>query len=43
MSALKKAKPSAAKGSFIRKITVTSTMGPNKSRCERALSMEHEE
>lgn len=44
MSALKKAKPSAAKGSFIRKITVTSTMGPGiKVDVNRALSMEHEE
>lgn len=28
MDAIKKAKPSAAKGSYIRRITVTSTMGP---------------
>ncbi len=28
MEAIKKAKPSAAKGSYIRKITMTSTMGP---------------
>ena len=44
MSAIKKAKPSAAKGSFIRKITVTSTMGPGvKVDVNRALSMEREE
>jgi large subunit ribosomal protein L1 len=28
MDAIKKAKPSGAKGSYIRKVTVTSTMGP---------------
>ena len=44
MSAIKKAKPSAAKGVFIRKITVTSTMGPGvKIDVNRALSMEAEE
>jgi len=43
MSALKKAKPSAAKGVFIRKITVTSTMGPGvKVDVNRALSMDEE-
>lgn len=44
MTAIKKAKPSAAKGIFIRKITVTSTMGPGvKVDVNRALSMEKEE
>jgi len=28
MEAIKKAKPSGAKGSYVKKITVTSTMGP---------------
>jgi large subunit ribosomal protein L1 len=28
MEAVKKAKPAAAKGTYIRKITITSTMGP---------------
>jgi large subunit ribosomal protein L1 len=28
MDAIKKAKPSAAKGSYIRKVTVTTSMGP---------------
>jgi large subunit ribosomal protein L1 len=28
MDAVKKARPPAAKGTYIRKITVTSTMGP---------------
>jgi len=28
MDAIKKAKPAAAKGSYIRKVTVTTTMGP---------------
>ncbi len=28
MEAVKKAKPSGAKGSYVKKITVTSTMGP---------------
>ena len=28
MEAIKKAKPSAAKGTYLRHITVTSTMGP---------------
>jgi len=28
MEAIKKAKPAAAKGTYIRKITITSTMGP---------------
>jgi len=28
MEAVKKARPSAAKGSFIKRVTVTSTMGP---------------
>ena len=40
MNAIKKAKPAAAKGIFIRKITVTSTMGPAvKVDVNRALSM----
>jgi large subunit ribosomal protein L1 len=44
MGALKKAKPAAAKGIFIRKLTVTSTMGPGvKVDINRALSMEAEE
>ncbi len=44
MNAIKKAKPAAAKGIFIRKITVTSTMGPAvKVDVNRALSMEAEE
>jgi len=43
MSAIKKAKPSAAKGAFIRKITITSTMGPGvRVDVNRALSMEAE-
>ena len=28
MEAVKKAKPSGAKGSYVKKVTVTSTMGP---------------
>mgnify|MGYP000862301222 FL=1 len=44
MNAIKKAKPAAAKGIFIRKATVTSTMGPGvKLDINRTLSMEKEE
>jgi len=41
MDAIKKAKPSAAKGSYIRRITITSTMGPGiKVDANQAQSMQ---
>ena len=44
MEAIKKAKPSAAKGTYLRRITLASTMGPGvKVDPLRAQSMESEE
>jgi large subunit ribosomal protein L1 len=44
MDALKKAKPSAAKGAYIRHLTLTSTMGPGvKVDLNLAQSLEEEE
>jgi large subunit ribosomal protein L1 len=44
MDAIKKAKPSAAKGSYIRRITLTSTMGPGvKVDANLAQSMDSKE
>jgi len=41
MDAIRKAKPSAAKGTYIRRITMTSTMGPGiKVDANLAQSME---
>ena len=43
MTAVKRAKPAAAKGSYVRKIVVTSTMGPGvKVDANSALNMEKE-
>jgi len=44
MEAIKKARPSAAKGSYIRRVTVTSTMGPGiRVDANLAQSMENRE
>jgi large subunit ribosomal protein L1 len=44
MAAIRKAKPAAAKGTFVKKITVTATMGPGvKIDPNQALAMEKAE
>jgi large subunit ribosomal protein L1 len=44
MDAIKKAKPAAAKGTYIRRITLTTTMGPGiKVDATQAQSMEERE
>ena len=43
MDAIRKARPSAAKGSFIRRITITSTMGPGiRVDSNQALALDKE-
>jgi large subunit ribosomal protein L1 len=44
MDAIRKARPSAAKGSFIRRVTITSTMGPGvRVDSNQALALENKE
>jgi len=44
MDAIKKSKPPAAKGTYVRRVTLTTTMGPGiKVDANQALSMEESE
>jgi large subunit ribosomal protein L1 len=44
MDAIRKARPAAAKGSFIRRVTITSTMGPGiRMDANQALALENKE